>query len=191
MSKPLDAFLHLIGQVEDVARRRIIPADRTKALDLSFDIMQAGLRCNGVTTDREIRQDLLDAEEAALDVLRIPRGASHELIAERLNRLYRIRKLLWKALPRSETRPTERSVPTSQQAIEPSRKPSKLATALALLQLHPDWTNKQIAASVPCNEKYLSQSPHFKNAKKTLKAIGRGTIHRGSKSKEGDLEAED
>jgi hypothetical protein len=66
--------------------------------------------------------------------------------------------------------------------------PSKLATALAILNLHPDWTNKQIAEQVPCNANWLSQEPIFLKARKTLKA-GKAELPRGSKGDEGTMEA--
>jgi hypothetical protein len=67
--------------------------------------------------------------------------------------------------------------------------PSKLALALALLSLHPDWTNKKIAEHVPCNANWLSQEPVFCDARQTLEETARKKLPRGSKGADGTMEA--
>jgi hypothetical protein len=82
----------------------------------------------------------------------------------------------------------------SWQLSSPAKKEkrqSKIALALIELTRHPDSTVKAIARKVGCNPKYLSQSKVFKDARKVAKEIGRGEIPRGSKGKDGTLEAYD
>jgi hypothetical protein len=68
------------------------------------------------------------------------------------------------------------------------RRASKLATAMALLKLHPTWSKKKIATQADCNAKYLSQCAEFKNAYAMVKEIGRGELPSGRK--DGVVEAE-
>jgi len=65
---------------------------------------------------------------------------------------------------------------------------SKVARALAALTDHPDWTDEQIAKAAGCNVKSLYRMKKFKDAKALLKE-GKGDMPKGSKSKEGDVEA--
>lgn len=60
-------------------------------------------------------------------------------------------------------------------------KASKLATALALLSEHPDWTTKGVALAVGCHPKYLSGSRRYKAARKAIKGIGQEDAIRGAK----------
>lgn len=59
------------------------------------------------------------------------------------------------------------------------------AKALALLVQHPEWSNKQIAAEVGCSRTSLYRRARYRQARR---AMG-GTLPKGSKSAEGDLEA--
>jgi hypothetical protein len=65
---------------------------------------------------------------------------------------------------------------------------SKDARALAALADHPDWTDKQIAKAAGCNVKSLYRMKSFTTAKAALKQ-GRDDMPKGSKSKEGEVEA--
>jgi hypothetical protein len=47
------------------------------------------------------------------------------------------------------------------------------ARAIALLCMHPDWTNKKLAAKVPCHPKTLSK-PNMKNFKAARRALASG-----------------
>lgn len=60
--------------------------------------------------------------------------------------------------------------------------------ALAVLVLHQDWTNEQIATAVDTHPKYLSSKncPKFKAARAAIRST---TIASGSKTKLGSLEA--
>jgi hypothetical protein len=69
------------------------------------------------------------------------------------------------------------------------KQPSKKARAIALLSEHPDWSNKKIAAQVPCNAKVLSQDPKFRAARRAVKKLGKAELPRGSKGDEGTMEA--
>ncbi len=60
--------------------------------------------------------------------------------------------------------------------------------ALAVLVLHQDWTNEQIATAVGTHPKYLS-SKHCSKFKAARAAIRSTTIPSGSKTKLGSLEA--
>jgi hypothetical protein len=81
--------------------------------------------------------------------------------------------------------------PGSSEESRPlkTKAPGKLAVALSLLQIHPDWTNVKIAEHAHCNPKYLSQCPEFVLAKKTIKKLGIAGLPKGTKTREGHLEA--
>jgi hypothetical protein len=66
---------------------------------------------------------------------------------------------------------------------------TKLNQALALLQTQPDWTTEQIANAVGCKANYLNQRKEFTGAKRLVKEIGRRDVPRGSRDREGRLEA--
>jgi len=72
---------------------------------------------------------------------------------------------------------------------EPPDKMSKSARALAVLQDHPDWTNKQIAEVAGVNVKSLSRMDNFRKAREILKTA-KSKFPTGSRSAEtGDIEA--
>jgi len=54
------------------------------------------------------------------------------------------------------------------------------ARALALLVAHPEWTNKQIAAAVPCHRRTLAKWSQFRAARQTQRA-SKGELPHGSK----------
>jgi hypothetical protein len=70
-----------------------------------------------------------------------------------------------------------------------TKKPSKLALALAVLHDHPDWTNKQIAEHAGCNDKYLSQNETFKAARKAIQGIGQEALPRDKQYRGSGMEA--
>ncbi|MDD4888707.1 MAG: hypothetical protein PHU85_02160 [Phycisphaerae bacterium] len=70
-----------------------------------------------------------------------------------------------------------------------SLKLSKEAKALAALTDHPDWSNATIAKAAGCHVKSLSRMADFQRARQIL-ASGRADMPRGSKDKDGTLEAE-
>ena len=64
-------------------------------------------------------------------------------------------------------------------------------TALALLVKHPDWTDTQIAQTVPCNRRTLYKWERYRQAREALKS-GRASTPTGSKDSEtGSVEAWD
>lgn len=65
---------------------------------------------------------------------------------------------------------------------------SKEALALAALTDHPDWTDEQIADAADCCRESLYRMKKFMAAKALLKE-GKHDVARGSKSKEGEVEA--
>jgi hypothetical protein len=65
----------------------------------------------------------------------------------------------------------------------------KINAALAILQRHPDWTNKQIAEKVVCHVKTLSNSDRFATAKKAIKEIGREDLLKAKKHRGRDMDA--
>lgn len=67
---------------------------------------------------------------------------------------------------------------------------SKEALALAVLVDHPDWTHKRIAEAAGCHEKSLNRMKKFMAAKAALEQ-GQSGIPRGSKAKDGTIEAWD
>jgi hypothetical protein len=70
-------------------------------------------------------------------------------------------------------------------------KPSKEATAIALLIEHPDWSNQQIAEAVGCNVKYLSQAKKFRAARAAVRGIGQESLRRSGKYRGNDMDAHD
>ena len=67
---------------------------------------------------------------------------------------------------------------------------SKEDKALAVLVRHPTWTNKQIAEQADCNPSGMCRMKRFKAARAALKG-GRQDVVRGSKDREGNVEATD
>lgn len=63
------------------------------------------------------------------------------------------------------------------------------AEALAFLAKHPEWTNKQIAEAVGCNEKSLYRMPTFRKARAIGKSA-RSNVPRGYKDSEGNIDAQ-
>ncbi len=66
----------------------------------------------------------------------------------------------------------------------------KEARALALLMDHPEWTDAEIARNVPCNRTSIYRFGKYMEARELLEK-GRMEKPRGSKSKDGDVEAWD
>jgi hypothetical protein len=64
----------------------------------------------------------------------------------------------------------------------------KIAAALGILSVHPDWTNKQIAEAVGCHVKYLSQSPRFRAARRAIKDAGKEEHRRAFRSRGSDMD---
>jgi len=63
--------------------------------------------------------------------------------------------------------------------------------AIGLLVTHPDWTNKQIAAKVPCHRRTLGKWLRFREARRIQRGT-KGSLPHGSKDGEtGDVEAWD
>lgn len=81
--------------------------------------------------------------------------------------------------------PPERSAGRPPQEY---RVASPVAAALAMLILHPDWSDKEIAAFVGCRPATLSESPLYTKAREAL-AAGRQEMDRGAKSRDGSVEA--
>jgi hypothetical protein len=75
------------------------------------------------------------------------------------------------------------------ESTMPASPPSKLARALAVLQDHPDWTNKQIANAAGCNPKYLSQNRKFRAAREAIRGIGQETLARDQRFRGSDMDA--
>jgi hypothetical protein len=98
--------------------------------------------------------------------------------------LRQLRGIAANARARTEAEKDDKKPPRGE------KRPSKIATAMALLQNHPTWTNEEIAERVPCNAKYLSQHKGFKAARKVVKDAGRSERPKGSKDRDGNLEAE-
>jgi hypothetical protein len=65
---------------------------------------------------------------------------------------------------------------------------SKIATALAVLSDHPDWTNQQIAQTAGCNVKYLSQSQKFKAARQAVRGLGRESCHKSGRRRGSNMD---
>jgi hypothetical protein len=85
----------------------------------------------------------------------------------------------------------ERAATSKDQPGPKAKRPSKLAQAMGMLHTHPGWSTKKIAERVGCNPKYLSQCRRFTEAKKAIKRLGKNALPRGTKTRAGDLEAED
>lgn len=68
---------------------------------------------------------------------------------------------------------------------------SKEALVIATLQDHPDWTDTRIAKEAGCNPKSVYRMKSFVRAKELLKRGRLLSIPRGSKSKDGAMEAWD
>ncbi len=66
------------------------------------------------------------------------------------------------------------------------RKGDKIAHAIAVLSLHPDWNNKQIAEAAEAHEKTLSNSKRFKAVRGAVKASGQASLRRSSHRDDGD-----
>jgi hypothetical protein len=65
------------------------------------------------------------------------------------------------------------------------------ARALAVLVIHPEWTNKKIAEAAGVHEKSLNRYKKFKAAQAAVKEVGKAALLKGHKTSDGDLEAYD
>lgn len=76
------------------------------------------------------------------------------------------------------------------KAVDPPKKVSLDEQALALFVVHHDWSKKQIADALRCNEKSLApkRCPRLNSA---IQAYRGNDLPSGSKSKDGSLEAWD
>ena len=79
----------------------------------------------------------------------------------------------------------------AQQAPPEDLKPtlSKEALAIAALKDHPGWTNQEIAKAAGCHPKSLHRFDDFMKAREILRQATRASIPKGSKSKDGEMEA--
>ena len=59
----------------------------------------------------------------------------------------------------------------------------KIAKAIGLLALHPEWTNAQIAAEAGVHEKSLSRNEKFKAARQAIKAVGKLSHRRSNRTR--------
>ena len=75
-----------------------------------------------------------------------------------------------------------------QDPYGPKSKLSAEAMALAILTEHPDWTNAQIAAQVPCHPKSMYRFKKFVAARELLEKTRHERV-RGSKGRDGSIEA--
>jgi len=128
-----------------------------------------------------------EGRQQILETHRQTRRAAGELQRE----LYR----QWWATPEGRGRMKElRDKYRSRKARVKGRKNprgTKIANAFYLLRQHPELTNKGIARRVGCHVKTLSNHKDFKAIRKLLKEQARKNLPRGSKTKEGDMEAWD
>ncbi len=66
---------------------------------------------------------------------------------------------------------------TLREQPEPhQKKGAKLRAAMALLGLHPEWTDKRIADEVGCDPSNLSKSPHWRLVRETIRRAGQAPV---------------
>jgi hypothetical protein len=77
--------------------------------------------------------------------------------------------------------------PASQTSQIPAIS-DKIAYAIALLSLHPDWTNSRIAEHAGLHEKSLSRNSKFKAARNAIRSVGAASHHRAKESRGAHLD---
>lgn len=76
------------------------------------------------------------------------------------------------------------TLPAAGEISPAGKRPSKVATAIAILSEQPGLTNEQIAEMVPCHPKTLSNSEKFRAAREAIKSVGQES-HRKSRRNRG------
>jgi hypothetical protein len=77
----------------------------------------------------------------------------------------------------TESGPTEdarerKEVTALQANANKDQEVSKLAAALGMLAIHPEWSDRKIAAAVGCSGAYLSQQSKWRAARKAIRGVG-------------------
>jgi hypothetical protein len=84
---------------------------------------------------------------------------------------------------KAEPDTTTANAPTTKTRV------SKIATALGLLAVHPDWDDKAIAAAVRCAPETLSRSSKYCAARTAIRAIGASGTRRAAQHRGTDMDA--
>jgi hypothetical protein len=191
---PFENLIHIAMEVERAARTEVLPGDRRQAIDLSLKVMEAKRACQGASDSPGIGGQLDVVEGAALDVCRVTSDSPRQLMDERIGILHKAWHCLSNIIPRGAVSHRRAPVATTGGESSPpprKKKPSKIAQAIALRAEHPDMPVNEIAERVDCHAKYLSGNKLFKAAGKAIKEVGRQSLPKGRKSRDGRLEADD
>ena len=96
--------------------------------------------------------------------------------------------LAWATIVRT-IRKNEPDVPAPSESPDTGTKMTGEEKAVAILAMHPHWSNKQIAKASGVHEKRLYKYEHFKKIREIVKETGRDSLPHGFKTEEGDMEA--
>lgn len=96
--------------------------------------------------------------------------------------------LAWATIVRT-IRKNEPDVPAPSESPDTGTKMTGEEKAVAILAMHPHWSNKQIAKASGVHEKRLYKYEHFKKIREIVKEAGRDSLPHGFKTEEGDMEA--
>jgi hypothetical protein len=167
MSNSLSNFYQLTGEVERAARDGILPANRFVAMQMSLEVLHARAACRGKTSDPGLLRLLKSVRDAALDLLRVPRGHDHKM-GKCIDRLNEARELLWDALPREETQADEKVAGEGRNTKQRKETKGKHIDAriLKLLSDRPEsvsWSGQQIADALGCGKSTVMESATWKN----------------------------